>query len=142
MRIVSNKIGLIVYKKLPNSGSFLENNVSRYSTINRCNKDDKSKYYKQYWINQSGENGRNNRAKVTYTKDGVEYTEYYNYVAKASQYNDEMDLDNGSIFLARVEEGTDGKWHAAVDDSDFSFGNFNTEDDVDAAIKALTEICS
>ena len=23
----------------------------------------------------------------------------------------------------------------------FSFGNFNTEDDVDAAIKALTEIC-
>ena len=24
----------------------------------------------------------------------------------------------------------------------FSFGNFNTEDDVDAAIRALTEICS
>ncbi len=81
--------------------------------------------YTQYWENQDGENGRNNNAKVTYTKNGEQVTEYYNYVAKASFYNDTMDLENGTIFLAAVEKGEDGKWHAAADNSDFSFSNYS-----------------
>ena len=81
--------------------------------------------YTQYWENQDGENGRNNHAKVTYTKNGEQVTEYYNYVAKASFYNDTMDLENGTIFLAAVEKGEDGKWHAAADNSDFSFSNYS-----------------
>jgi len=80
--------------------------------------------YTQYWDNQTGDSGRNNHAKVTYTKDGVEYTEYYNYVAKASKYEDKLDLENGTIFLASVTKGDDGKWHAAADNSEFSFDNY------------------
>lgn len=81
--------------------------------------------YKQYWEDQSGENGRNNHAKVTYTKDGKQYTEYYNYVAKASAFEDKTDLENGTIFLALVEKGEDGKWHAKADGSEFAFDNYN-----------------
>ena len=86
---------------------------------------DESTKYTQYWDNQSGESGRNNRAKVTYTKNGEEVTEYYNYVAKASQYGDEMDLENGTIFLAEVKKGDDNKWHAAADNSEFNFDDYS-----------------
>ena len=86
--------------------------------------DDNTKYT-QYWDNQSGESGRNNRAKVTYTKNGEEVTEYYNYVAKASKYDDTLDLENGTIFLAEVKKGDDNKWHAAADNSEFSFSNYS-----------------
>ncbi len=86
--------------------------------------DDNTKYT-QHWDNQSGESGRNNRAKVTYTKNGETVTEYYNYVAKASKYGDDTDLENGTIFLAEVKPGDDNKWHAAADNSEFSFGNYS-----------------
>ena len=86
---------------------------------------DNSTKYTQLWEYQNGESGRNHCAKVTYTKNGEEITEHYNYIAKASKYNDTLDLENGTIFLANVEKGEDGKWHSSADNSEFNFSDYS-----------------
>ena len=69
----------------------------------------------QLWDNVSGESGRNNHVTVTYKdKDGNTVTEYYNYIFKAEQYNDNADLTTGPVYLAMVKYNEDTKkWEAA-----------------------------
>ena len=69
----------------------------------------------QLWDNVSGESGRNNHVTVTYKdKDGNTVTEYYNYIFKAEQYNDNADLTTGPVYLAMVKYNDESKkWEAA-----------------------------
>ena len=100
---------------------------------------------KQTWANVDGDNGRNNHVKVTYTitviEDGQEVekqvTEYYNYLFKNSaQYHDDLDIENGPIYLALVSQ-KDGKWtNEAVQDAD----NFDDYNKLLDAINAFEDI--
>ena len=107
-------------KKEAAEGNLVKDNKGNARvTINNSTK------YTQRWENQSGESGRNHCAKVTYTKDGEQVTEYYNYIAKASKYNDTLDLENGTIYMANVVKGDDNKWHSKADNSEFNFDNYS-----------------
>ncbi len=93
----------------------------------------------QKWDNVSGNSGRENHVTVTYTdKDGVEHTEYYNYIRKCSNYGDALDLANGTLFMARIEKNEDDVWEAVR-----VTGNENNYDDyvkLQAAVDALNQI--
>lgn len=54
-----------------------------------------------------GNDGRGNAVKVTYEKDGQQVTEYYNYVLKSKE--GEKDLENGPIYLARIDINAKGE---------------------------------
>ena len=100
---------------------------------------------KQTWANVDGDNGRNNHVKVTYTIAVIEdcqevekqVTEYYNYLFKNSaQYHDDLDIENGPIYLALVSQ-KDGKWtNEAVQDAD----NFDDYNKLLDAINAFEDI--
>ena len=93
-----------------------------------------SSSYNQKWDNVNGNSGRNHHAKVTYTdKDGNPVTEYYNYILKASAYNDETDLENGPIYLALVEY----KDQAWTNSKDTDANNFDNYQKLTAAVEAL-----
>ena len=93
----------------------------------------------QKWDNVSGNSGRENHVTVTYTdKDGVEHTEYYNYIRKCSNYGDALDLANGTLFMARIEKNENGVWESVR-----VTGNENNYDDyvkLQAAVDALNQI--
>ena len=80
----------------------------------------------QKWDNVKGESGRNNHVTVTYKdKDGNTVTEYYNYIFKASQYNDETDLTKGPIYLALVKYNEeDKKWEAAAVNDENNYDDY------------------
>ena len=55
-----------------------------------------------------GNDGRGNAIKVTYKdKDGNDHTEYYNYVLKSK--DSEKDLENGPIYLAKIDITASGE---------------------------------
>ena len=66
----------------------------------------------RYLTNQ-GDSGRTNFFVVTYKdKDGNEITRRFNYILKDSQYQDAMDFEKGTIYLAEITKGEDGKYVA------------------------------
>ncbi len=92
--------------------------------------------YDQYWTsNQNGESGRNHAAKVTYVKDGETVTEYYNYIFKASKYDDDTDFENGMIYLALVKKNDDtNQWKS---EKDYDSNNYDDYQKLLAAVDAL-----
>lgn len=83
---------------------------------------------KKIYTLDSGENfGRTNRLRVTYKdKNGVDHTEYYNYIFKKSDENcnDTLDLKKGMIYLADISQNEDGTLISKKDDSVYSFDNY------------------
>ncbi len=83
---------------------------------------------KKIYTLDSGENfGRTNRLRVTYKdKNGVDHTEYYNYIFKKSDgnCNDTLDLKKGMIYLADISQNEDGTLISKKDDSVYSFDNY------------------
>lgn len=66
----------------------------------------------RYTTNQ-GDAGRTNFFVATYKdKDGNEITRNFNYIFKESAYGDAMDFESGTIFLAEITKGEDGKYVA------------------------------
>ena len=88
--------------------------------------------------NQS-DGGRTNRIKVTYTdKDGVDHEEYYNYIYKSKQYDGEIDVENGAIYLALVKYDEESKkWEASrVEDEN----NFDDYTKLTQALQAIEDL--
>ncbi len=85
--------------------------------------------YKLYRVlGNNGDGGRTNRYHVAFTdNDGVEHSEYYNYVFRSTA-DEKKDFQNGPVFLARIvqEEQEDGtlKWVVKKDESEFNFDNY------------------
>ncbi len=73
------------------------------------------------------DNGRSNRIKVTYTdKDGVDHVEYYNYLYKSKKYDDEIDVENGAIYLALIKyDDESGKWETSAVEDENNFDDYN-----------------
>lgn len=72
-----------------------------------------------YWYDSTNkeDGGRSNRIKVTYNdKEGNEHTEYYNYIFKSAKFGDETDIANSPVYVAQVNETSDG-WVATEDES-------------------------
>ena len=91
------------------------------------------------WNRTNYNSGRGNSVEVTYKdKDGVLRTEHYNYVIKSSEYDDELDMKNGMIYLALVELGEDNKYHAvAVSDNDNNYSDYTKLTEAVAAYQVL-----
>ncbi|MCR5721224.1 MAG: hypothetical protein K6G72_02610 [Lachnospiraceae bacterium] len=86
----------------------------------------------------SGDSGRHNQFAVTY-KDisGNEHIEYYNFILKSEKFGDTADVENGSIYLARVEQNEDGTWvNTRVKDEN----NYDDYSKLTAAVEALNQI--
>ncbi len=93
----------------------------------------------QIWTNVDGDNGRNNHLRVTYIdKDENEQTAYFNYVIKNNaKYKDELDVANGPIYLAYVQQDENGKWsNSAVEDGN----NFDDYSKLTKAIEAIQDL--
>lgn len=97
-----------------------------------------TKYYDWQNTNVANDDGRGRHVKVTYKdKDGVEHTEYYNYIIKAAK-NGETDLENGTIYMALVKQNEEGKWEATrVENND---NNYDDYQKLTAALDALNAI--
>ncbi len=67
-------------------------------------KEEKDIWFADYG---KGNDGRGNAVKVTYEKDGETVTEYYNYVLKSKE--GEKDLENGPIYLAKIDIEASGE---------------------------------
>ena len=97
----------------------------------------------QYWDYSSGNSGRLHNVKVTYTiknADGTTdtITEHYNYILKANQYGDTLDLENGPLYLAKI----DPKAKTVTRDQDINnMDNFtNLSKELNKAIEAIKVI--
>ncbi len=69
-----------------------------------------------WYLSNQEDSGRTNRIKVTYKdKDGNDHTEYYNYIYKSGEYGDETDVANSPVYVARINETSDG-WVVSEDE--------------------------
>ncbi len=79
----------------------------------------------QKWDNVSGNGGRNNHVTVTYVDgDGNQHTEFYNYEFKSSVYGDDMNMENGPVYLALVQKDADGNWSAVKVEDENNFDDY------------------
>lgn len=86
------------------------------------------------------DSGRTNRFHVQYKdKDGVVHDEYYNYIYKSGDFKDNLDLEKGQIYLARVEQNEDGTWHTTRVVDDNNFDDYKKLTDVLTAISDLED---
>ncbi|MCR5802588.1 MAG: hypothetical protein K6G57_09700 [Lachnospiraceae bacterium] len=80
-----------------------------------------------YFNYQKQDSGRCHYIMVSYVKPGeTEPTvERYNYIFKASKYGDETDLQNGPIYVAKIEKNENGKWTATRDADSCNFDDYS-----------------
>lgn len=80
-----------------------------------------------YFNYQSKDSGRCHYIMVSYVKPGeTEPTvERYNYIFKASKYGDETDLQNGPIYVAKIEKNENGQWTATRDADSCNFDDYS-----------------
>ena len=95
----------------------------------------------QYYATKSKQNdgGRTNRIRVTYKdKDGVEHVEYYNYIYKSKKYKDEVDIQNGMVYLALVKYNDETEaWEASAVEDENNFDDFT---ELTKALEAIEEL--
>ena len=86
------------------------------------------------WNRTNYNGGRGNSVEVTYKdKEGNLHTEHYNYVLKSSAYNDDIEVENGMIYLALVEKHDDNRFYpVAVSDNN----NYSDYSKLTAAVEA------
>lgn len=88
----------------------------------KANADTGVEWYKS---TNNEDSGRSNRIKVTYKdKAGNEHTEYYNYIFKSSAFGDETDVGESPVYVALVNETSDG-W-VASEDPDVDIDDYST----------------
>ncbi len=81
----------------------------------------------QWKQTNQGDSGRSNYVTVKYTdKDGTLQTKRYNFIRKNSNYDDDLDIENGMFYLAEVKKGEDGKWHyTRITDNENNYDDYN-----------------
>ena len=84
----------------------------------------------------TGDGGRTNRVKVTYKdKNGDTQTKYYNYIFKNS--DEASDLSGGPIYVALIEEDSDGKH---VNREGAGMSNFDNMTNLKDVLKAVDKL--